>query len=542
LRRSRRCVTLRAGCTSRPIAIGKKESKIVTICEILRDNARRYGAETALVERDPVTRVRRVLTWAEFDRQADRLARGLASRGVGKGDRVILLLKNCLEWLPAYFGILRTGAWAVPLNHRFSPAEARWCAETAEAGALIYGEEYGVHFEPPRGSAPLHLCLGGARPAHAEDYAAFLAAAPDGAPDGKLGPDDEAALYFTSGTTGRPKPILLTHANLLHACVAEQAHHFQTHADNFLCIPPLYHTGAKMHWFGNFLVGAPAVILKGARPEWILEAVSEEGCTIVWLLVPWAQDILDAVERGEVDPAKLRLGQWRLMHIGAQPVPPSLVKRWLEVFPHHQYDTNYGLSESTGPGCVHLGIGNVGKVGAIGIPGKGWEARIVREDGSEAEDGVVGEVSVRGPGVMKGYYKNPEATAAVLKDGWLLTGDLGRRDEEGFIYLVDRKKDLVIVGGENVFPVEVEDFLRTHPAVRDAAVIGAPHARLVEIVVAVVDAKPGHAVTEEDLLLHCEALPRYKRPHRIYFDAVPRNPTGKIEKPKLREKYGGRVD
>ena len=224
----------------------------------------------------------------------------------------------------------------------------------------------------------------------------------------------------------------------------------------------------------------------------------------------------------------------------ARPAEPreTLARR----LPPPPYDTNYGLSESTGPGCIHLGIGNVGKVGAIGIPGKGWEARIVREDGSEAEGGEVGEVAVRGPGVMKGYYKNPEATGAVLRDGWLLTGDLGRRDGDGFISLVDRKKDLVIVGGENVFPVEIEDFLRTHPAVRDAAVIGAPHARLVEAVVAVVDPKPGHAVTEAELLGHCAVLPRYKRPHRIYFDAVPRNPTGKIEKPKLREKYNAPVD
>ena len=147
-----------------------------------------------------------------------------------------------------------------------------------------------------------------------------------------------------------------------------------------MCIPPLYHTGAKMHWFGSFLVGARAVILRGVKPRWVLEAVSEERATIVWLLVPWAQDILDAIESGEVDLNDYRLDQWRLMHIGAQPVPPSLIKDWLRYFPDHQYDTNYGLSESTGPGCVHLGIENIHKVGAIGVPGHGWQAMIVDDD------------------------------------------------------------------------------------------------------------------------------------------------------------------
>lgn len=294
-----------------------------------------------------------------------------------------------------------------------------------------------------------------------------------------------------------------------------------------------------MHWFGSFLVGAKSVILKGTKPEIILNAVSEEKCTIVWLLVPWAQDILDAIDRGDIDLNKLNTEQWRLMHIGAQPVPQSLIKRWLEVFPNHQYDTNYGLSESIGPGAVHLGVENVHKVGAIGKAGYGWEVKIANPDGTEVAKGEVGELLLKGPGVMECYYNDPEATAETLKDGWLYTGDMAKEDEDGFIFLVDRKKDVIISGGENIYPVQIEDFLRTNNKINDVAVIGLPDKRLGEITAAIIQLKEGETSSEEEMNAFCEALPRYKRPKKLIFADVPRNPTGKIEKPKLRQIYGG---
>lgn len=292
-----------------------------------------------------------------------------------------------------------------------------------------------------------------------------------------------------------------------------------------------------MHWFGSLLAGSKAVLLRGVKPEWILRAVTEEKCTIVWLLVPWAQDLLDAIESGRVDLDHYYLDQWRLMHIGAQPVPPSLIHRWLKVFPEHKYDTNYGLSESIGPGCVHLGVENVHKVGAIGKAGYLWEVKIVDENGEDVTGDDVGELIVKGPGVMTCYYKNPEATAEVLKDGWLYTGDMAKRDADGFIYLVDRKKDVVISGGENLYPVQIEDFLRTNDKIKDVAVIGLPDARLGEIAAAIIEIKEGLTCTEEEINTFCKGLPRYKRPRKIFFAKVPRNPTGKIEKPALREKY-----
>ena len=294
-----------------------------------------------------------------------------------------------------------------------------------------------------------------------------------------------------------------------------------------------------MHWFGSLLSGGRSVLLRGVNPEWVLQTISDEKATIVWLLVPWAQDILDYIDSGSVDLSEYRLDQWRLMHVGAQPVPPSLIKRWKNQFNNHEYDTNYGLSESIGPGCVHLGVENIHKVGAIGKAGYGWETMILDENRDPVKPGEVGELAVKGDGVMKCYYKNPEATAEILMDDWLLTGDMAKEDEDGFIYLVDRKKDVIISGGENIYPVQIEDFLRAHESIKDVGVIGLPDKRLGEITCAIIELKPGETVSEEEINTFCLGMPKYKRPRKIIFADVPRNPTGKIEKPLLRERYCG---
>lgn len=530
------------------------------ITEILARNASQYGddisiieinpelqekhefnwRELELMEPNPIAEFRREMTWREFDDRANQFANLLLKRGIKKGDQVAILMMNCLEWLPVYFGILKTGAIAVPLNYRYTADEIKYCLELAEADAVIFGFEFIERMEAIINKIPnveLRLYVGDNCPVFAESYDRLVMECSTEAPTIKLTDEDDAAIYFSSGTTGFPKAILHNHTSLMSSCLTEQSHHGQTRKDNFLLIPPLYHTGAKMHWFGSLLTGSKAVLLRGVKPHWILKAVSEEQVTIVWLLVPWAQDILDAIDSGEVRLSDYKLDQWRLMHIGAQPVPPSLIRRWKEYFPNHQYDTNYGLSESIGPGCVHLGVENINKVGAIGIPGYGWEAKIVDEAHLPVKQGQVGELAVKGPGLMTCYYNDPEATAAVLQDNWLFTGDMARMDEDGFIYLVDRKKDVIISGGENIYPVQVEDFLRGNPAIKDVAVIGIPDQRLGEIAAAIIEIKPDHACTEEEIIEFCKGLPRYKRPRKIVFDEVPRNPTGKIEKPLLREKY-----
>ena len=531
------------------------------ITDILEKNCRLCGDDVALVEINPempetkrttwkefdliepsrAAYYRREITWNVFNEKANRFANLLVERGIKKGEKVGILLMNCLEWLPIYFGILKTGALAVPLNFRYSADEIKYCVELAEIDILVFGPEFIGRVEEIAdeiSKGRLLYFVGDGCPGFAEDYNAHTANCSSQSPKIDVNDDDDAAIYFSSGTTGFPKAILHNHESLMHAAKAEQNHHGQTKDDVFLCIPPLYHTGAKMHWFGSLLTGGKAVLLKGTSPKTILQAVSEEHCTIVWLLVPWAQDLLLALDNKELDIADYDLKQWRLMHIGAQPVPPSLIKHWKEYFPNHKYDTNYGLSESIGPGCVHLGVDNIDKVGAIGKAGYGWETKIIDEQGEPVKQGETGELAVKGPGVMTCYYRDPRATAEVLHDGWLYTGDMAMEDEDGFIFLVDRKKDVIISGGENIYPVQIEDFLRTNEAILDVAVIGLADHRLGEISAAIIELKPGVECTEEDIQEFCKKLPRYKRPRKIIFADVPRNPTGKIEKPKLRAKYG----
>ena len=534
------------------------------ITDILTKNAQLYGNEVSLIEVNPEIQERidrawkeydlvealpkpihrRELTWGEFERDANKLAHHFLSEGVTKGSKVAILLMNCIGWLPMYFGILKTGAVVCPMNFRYSAQEIKYCLELSESDVLIFGSAFISRINEIKDSLTgiKEFIFAGNReecPEYASFYEDVVKDMPGTNVHISISEDDDAAIYFSSGTTGFPKAVLHTHKSLLASCYTENNNHSQIKDDVFLCIPPLYHTGAKMHWFGSFLVGGKAVLLRGVQPNWILKTISEERVTICWLLVPWAQDILDAIDNGSVNLEDYDLSCWRLMHIGAQPVPPSLIKRWKKHFPNHQYDTNYGLTESLGPGCIHLGVENIHKVGAIGIPGKGWEAQIWDENHNPVEKGKVGELAVKGVSIMKCYYRDEEATKKCLFGDWLLTGDMAEMDEDGFIYLVDRKKDVIISGGENLYPVEIENYIRAYDKVKDVAVIGTPDKRLGEIATAIIEIKDGMTCTCEEIEKYCEGMARYKRPKQIIFDDIPRNPTGKIEKPKLRKKYCG---
>ncbi|MDH3884801.1 MAG: AMP-binding protein [Desulfobacterales bacterium] len=511
----------------------------MNMIDIIAKNARIYPQHTAFVEVRPVSRSRRSINWAQFDDRINRLAGSLIEKGVRKGDKIFIFGKNSINWLETYFAVMAAGAWAVPLNFRFDDESIKYCANAAHPVAFFMDAEFAPGISALRADLPTvknFICIDAFE--GMQNMEALIEKTPAGRPQITLKDDDACALYFTSGTTGEPKPVLHVHKNLMCVALNEATNERWEQTDCLLMLPPFYHL-AIGHLLGCMLAGGRAILLtEKITPTYIFENISNERVSLVFLLVPWALDILQALDSGELKKQDYDLTQWRLLYMGAQPIPASLVQRWWDYFPGMQFDNSYGLSETTGPGTLHLGIGNETKIGAIGKPGLLWDARIVDDRGEDIPPGQVGEIIVKGAGLMQEYYKNPGLTAQSIRNGWLFTGDLGKCDEDGFIYFVDRKKDLVISGGENIYPVEVEAVIQRHPDVHDVAVIGTPDDRLGEIATAIIELIPDRVPSEEEMTAFCKQnLPRYKRPRRFIFDPVPRGPTGKIEKPRLRAKY-----
>lgn len=515
---------------------------MTTISEMVARNARTFPDDIALIERIPSKAFRRRITWKQFDERVNSIANALISRGIGKGYKVMHWMMNSINWLEAYFGIIRTGAWAVPLNFRFTSQDFRYCLDIAEPNAIIMDERFIERVKGLGGQYSIknYIITGRGFPDYMENFEDIINESNSEPVRVDLRDEDPCGLYFTSGTTGRPKPILLTHKNMECQAITGVVHGIRKPNDIFIILKPLYHTGDKINWLPSLVLGAPAVI-QGDKitPHAIFKAIHEERCTVAMLLVPWIHDILTALDAGELKKEEYDLTCWRLVLLGAQPVPPSLIKRWRQAFPHIQYEVNYGLTEASGPMCIHLTMSDEHKLGSIGKAGFNWEARIVTEKGEDVAPGEIGEIIVKGNGVMAEYYKNPKKTAETIRNGWLYTGDMGRIDNDGYIWPVDRKKDIIISGGENVYSTEVEDVLQSHPQIHDVAVIGLPDDRLGEIVVAVIEREPDvPKAFDKELFQFCEKnLPRYKRPKRIIFDDVPRNVIGKIEKEKIKRKY-----
>ena len=514
----------------------------MNLVDFLEKNARLYPRDMAFIEVRPLTKARRDIDWARFNERTNRLANALMEKGIKKRDKVFLLGRNSIHWLEAYFAVMKTGAWVVPLNFRFTNDDVQNCAGVAEPSAFILDAEYVERTVQIRDSLVTvrnYISMGEDVFQNVDPIEELIERGSSKSPQVPLKDEDPCSLFFTSGTTGTPKAVLISHANLMCTAILEASNHFIEQRDGFLMMPPMYHL-AIGHLLGVLIKGGRTVLLtEQISPKYVLETISKERISILFLLVPWALDILDALDKEELRKEDYDLSAWRLTHMGAQAIPPSVVQRIKAYFPDMQYDTTYGLSESAGPGVTNLGIENERKVGAIGKPGMLWDARIVDDQGRDVRQGEVGELIVKGGGLMLEYYKNPELTAQTIQNGWLYTGDLVKMDEEGFVYLVDRKKDLVICGGENIYPLEVEEVIQRHPKIHDVAVIGTPDRRLGEIVAAIIQPVSGEALTESEVEAFCEEhLPRYKRPRRIIFGSVPRSPTGKIEKPKLREKYG----
>jgi O-succinylbenzoate-CoA ligase len=481
----------------------------------------------------------RRFTFAEVDARSNRIANALLARGVAKGDRVALLLMNGVEFMASFFAIAKIGAVIVPLNWRLVADELAFILADSGATVLIFDEEFrtlvaDLHQRGPHATAVAHWIQVGAsdgRDAFAEAYDAVEAGASDAAPAIGAEGGDDAYIMYTSGTTGLPKGVVHTHDSVLWTCFTVALTADTRYRDRYVIVLPLFHVGALTPLLGNVQRGMTTVLMRAFDPVRMYQTIAAEKVTVLLAVPAMLNFMLQVPNLDQYDCSSLR---WIMS--GAAPVPVTLIeayaKRGIEV---HQV---YGLTESGGPACLISPDDAIAKAGSTGKPFFHTEVRVVDEAGVDVPPGGTGEVLVRGKHVMKGYWNRPEATAETIRDGWLHTGDVATIDAEGFLFINDRKKDMIISGGENIYPAEIENVILAHPKVREVAVIGQTSAKWGESPLAVV-VKGDPSLTDAEVVEWTRGkLAGYKRPRAVRFiDEIPRNPAGKILKRVLRSRF-----
>jgi fatty-acyl-CoA synthase len=493
-----------------------ERSRRLVLPEVIGRGARAHPGRAALVFGD-VAR-----THGQLHERAGRLAGALESEGVGRGDRVAMLLHNGFEFVEALLACHRLGAVAVPVNFRLAPDEIAYVLRDSGSVGLISGlpvpEEADLRFVVTSG----------------EDYEARLATAAPGPEQAPLSEEDPALMCYTSGTTGRPKGAVLTHGGLV-AGTLSWIHEMRAGPDDvWMSGQPLFHIGGINGLLPFLALGATSIVTPttGFDAGAALERLERHGVTMT-IFVPTQWEGLCRSDRvAALDRSRLRVAMW-----GASPASRSTLELMASTFPEAEIVSAYGQTEMSGATTLLKGPDATRKMGSVGTPMLGVELRVVDDELQDVPPGAVGEVVYRGPNVMAGYHADAAATGEAFAGGWFHSGDLATRDDEGYLWLVDRKKDLIVSGGENVYPAEVERVLREHPAVADAAVVGVPHPRWVETPLAFVVPAGGRIVDEAELVAHCrERLASYKKPSGVVVvDALPRNAAGKVLKRRLRE-------
>jgi fatty-acyl-CoA synthase len=472
-------------------------------------------------------------TYRQLNDRANRLANAMKALGVAHGDRVALLALNEPEYYDMYFGLGKIGAILVPINHRLAGPEIAYIVSDCEAKVLVFGREFTEVVDSVRKDIPARerVAISEDPPAWAHSYEAVIADASEEEPLAEGADDDTLTILYTSGTTGRPKGAMLTHTYYFWNSVNLMSTLGLNVGETTLIALPLFHIGALAGppWIVHG--GGRAVLLRNLDPKRFLELIEEEKVN-GFGSVPQLLDFLKLVP----DFDKYDWSSVRVILVYAAPVPVALIKEYAEA--GIEVRQLYGLTECN-TATVLDSENALSRVGSCGRPFFHTEVRVVDDNGEDVGPEVKGEVLLRAPNVMRGYWNRPEDTEAALEGGWLHTGDIGRMDADGFLYIMDRKKDMIISGGENIYPAEIEDSLRNNPKILDVGVIGFPHEKWGEAVMAVVVVKEGEELTEAQLIEWCKGkIGKFKIPKKVVFaESIPRTPTGKILKRLMREQY-----
>jgi acyl-CoA synthetase (AMP-forming)/AMP-acid ligase II len=486
----------------------------------------------------------RRLSYREAGAATQRIAAALVEVGLQPGDRVAILSKNSIEYLLLYYAASRAGVVPVPLNYRLAPTEWAWIVDDAGVRLLIAAAEYVGAVEGIRGAlgtVERFVAIGGGEPAGWTPWPAWLAAAPASSVDRVSGDDHVLYQMYTSGTTGRPKGALLTH-RAVTSNLAQFALAFEPRfGERWLLVVPMYHASGAVTSFAAVNGGGSLLIHRDFDPAEVVRALAEEGIGRTSLVPAMIQACLVAVP----DAAERTYPSLRFVAYGASPIAEDTLRRAMATF-KCDFLQAYGMTETSAVLTYLLPADHAraladrpGLLLSAGRAIAGTEIRMVDEHDRPLAPGTIGEIVARGPQLMRGYWNRPDETAAALRGGFMHTGDAGVMDAEGYVYVQDRVRDMIVSGGENVYPRVVEDVLFAHPAVADAAVIGVPDAIWGETVKAVVVLRPGARATADEMIEFCRArLGGFERPRSVDFvETLPRNPTGKVLKRVLREPY-----
>jgi len=505
--------------------------------DILRRNAKLYPDKTAIIFKE------KGISYADIENRVMRLSNGLTERGIRRGDRIGLISHPSSQFIELYIAIPKLGAVLVPLNCRLSGRELEYIINDADVKMLVMAEEFADTINSiitNLNTVESLYCIG-KPPSGMESYENLISESSYEVEDLVVEDDDVAVQMYTSGTTGRPKGAMLTHKNLMSNHIGRVIDLKFNVSDIFLSCIPYYHVAAEYPLIVLY-IGGTLIIQEKFDPAGFLKAVAKEKPTVILLVPAMVNFVIDYIDK---HPGIYDFSSVRIFLYGASPMPVALLKKAIKIFKCDFFQA-YGLTEAS-PGVTylrpedHILEGNEDEVRRLASCGKevfNVEVRVVNDSGMDVKPDEMGEIIVKGDNIMKGYWKLPDETALAIRNGWLYTGDMGTVDKGGFVFIVDRKKDMIISGAENIYPREVEEVLYANPSILEAAVIGVPDEKWGESVKAFVVLKEGESASEKEIIDFCkDNISSYKKPKSVEFlKSLPRNPTGKVLKKELRKK------